>query len=222
MELYVQKLWDRNDKGRNKKMIDDNFLEFSMNKICTFLLWVLGWKIDIEGNLSDKNVIAVMPHTSYWDGFIGFLAMRKLEINYKTLSAEWLFFFPMKYIMKYLMRASPVKKGALSSLRASINLLKENDKVSLIVCPEGQLKATDDWGMGFYYIAKKANVNIAFAIFDYEVKKISIVEYTNIDTMSENDILITIKRLCNQYPCYGKHNNEFKLPKLKNNDSKRV
>lgn len=193
-----------------------------MKKICRLLLGLMGWEVTLESNLSEKNVIAVLPHTSYWDGIIGFLVMKALGINYKTLAAEWLFFFPMKYVMKYLMHASPVKKGALSSIRASINLFKENDSMSLIVCPEGQLKATDDWGMGFYYIAKKANVNIAFAIFDYEVKKISIVEYTNIGTMSENDILMTIKRLCNQYPCYGKHNNEFKLPKLKNNDSKRV
>lgn len=186
-----------------------------MNKICTFLLWVLGWKINIEGSLSDKNVIAVMPHTSYWDGFIGFLAMRKLGINYKTLSAEWLFFFPMKYVMKYLMHASPVKKGALSSLRVSINLLKGNDKVSLIVCPEGQLKATDEWGMGFYYIAKKANVNIAFSIFDYKQKKISICEITNVNEFSEEDIIITIQRLCNAFPCYAKYPEEFKLPKIK-------
>ena len=185
-----------------------------INWISKILFKLSGWKINIEGTLSDKNVIAVMPHTSYWDGIIGFLAMRTLGINYKTLSAEWLFFFPMKYVMKYLMHASPVKKGALSSLRTSINLFKGNDKVSLIICPEGRLKATDKWGMGFYYIAKKAKVNIAYAIFDYKQKLISITELVNVEKMSEEDVIMWTRRICNDFPCRGKYPEKFLLPKI--------
>lgn len=191
-----------------------------INWISKILFKWSGWRINIEGSLSDKNVIAVMPHTSYWDGIIGFLAMRTLGINYKTLSAEWLFFFPMKYVMKHLMHASPVKGGTLSSLRTSINLFKENDKISLIICPEGQLKATDKWGMGFYYIAKKANVNIAYAIFDYRQKLISITEVTNIDKLSEEDIIIFTKRMCNRFPCMAKYPDKFLLPKIDKNKTK--
>lgn len=184
------------------------------NRICGFIFNLSGWKIDMKNNLSDKNVVAVLPHTSYWDGVIGFLAMRKLDINYKTLSASWLFFFPMKYIMKYFMHASPVKSGTLSSIRASINLFKENDKISLIICPEGHLRAVDEWSMGFHYIAKKANVNIVFAIFDYKQKLITIEEITNVSEMSDKDMAVTIMRLCKNYPCVAKYPNKFKLPKL--------
>lgn len=189
-------------------------LKKMFNSICKFLFRLIGWKIKIEGSLSDKNVIAVLPHTSYIDGVIGFFAMRSLGINYKTLSASWLFFFPMKYIMKYLMHASPVKNGTLSSIRESINLFNSNDKMSLIICPEGHLKAVSKWSMGFHYIAKKANVNVAFAIFDYKQKLISIVEITNVDKMSDMDMAAMIRRLCNEYPCMAKYPDKFKLPKL--------
>lgn len=175
-----------------------------------FILKLLGWKIIQETSISKRSVVAVLPHTSYWDGILGFLAMRALKINYVTLAASWLFYWPLKYVMKYFMHAIPVKPNGSSAYKASLNAFKNNDDINLIICPEGTLNPVDKWPNGFFRIAKASKVNIDFAIFNYYTKTIYIISF-DITNMDEDDIWLHIQRLCNNY-AYAKYPEKFKLP----------
>lgn len=175
------------------------------------ILSLLGWQI--KDSLSKRSVVAVFPHTSYLDGVIGFLAMRAMRSNYKVMSAEWLFFWPFKYVMKYLLHAFPVGPGSSNAITKSVNLLKQED-CNLIICPEGQLAATDKWNPGFYIIAKKANVPIDVALLNYKDKTIHIVNYPKnyLDA-------IDCKKLFTTFSTIGslaapKHPHKFKFPKV--------
>ena len=178
--------------------------------IYKLLLKLLGWKV--VRNISKHSVIAMFPHTSYWDGIIGFLVMRSMKLNYKVMSAEWLFFWPFKYVMRYLLHAFPVGPKSSNAITKSVNLLKQ-EKCNLIICPEGQLAATDKWNMGFYIIAKKANVGIDLVVFNYNIKTINIFSYPAYNLPDGKTILKEINSISKRF-AYPKYVEKFKLSKV--------
>lgn len=176
------------------------------------ILKLIGWKIVINNNPHKSSVVAVFPHTSFLEGVIGFIAMKMLNIKFKVISAEWLFFFPFKYIMKYVLHAFPVGKNSRNAITKSSMLFNDNPDMHLIICPEGRLRAIDKWPMGFYLIAKRANVDIDVAIFNYKDK---IIYVDNIKDMSTKEsVLKEIHDLSNKY-AYAKYPEKYKLPKIK-------
>lgn len=140
----------------------------------SLLLKILGWKIYGEFLLSPRSVIAVAPHTSYMDGVIGFIAMKARKIRFRAISAERLFFFPFKYVMRFAMNAIPRGPRSGNSIRVATKMFKENGDVNLVICPEGHLKAVDKWSKGFYVIAKMADVPINVAVLNFKKKEIHI------------------------------------------------
>lgn len=186
-----------------------------MNILSKILLFIFGWKILHKDRIYKKSVVAVFPHTSYWDGVIGYIALKSLKCNYKVLSAEWLFFWPMKYIMKYILHAFPVGKHSGNAITTSLDIFRTHDKANLIICPEGQLDPTDKWNMGFYIIAKKAQVPINIVVFDYKRKQIYI---DNISVELLNDMSITgIMKYINEFNisyAYAKHPEKFLKHKI--------
>lgn len=183
-----------------------------MKSIFAFILTCLGWKIKGHYVHSKKSVMAVIPHTSYWDGVIGYIAMRSMGINFAVLSAEWLFFWPFKYIMKYVLHAFPVGKRSGNAIAKSLKILKEHDKINLVICPEGQLAATDKWNPGFFIIAKRANVPIDVVVFDYHHKYIYITTY-DITKMDKDLMLAWMCRDAKEHAC-AKHKDKFLLHKF--------
>ena len=137
----------------------------------SLLLKILGWKIYGENFISPRSVIAVAPHTSYLDGVIGFIAMKAMKIRFRTISAERLFFFPFKYVMKFALNAIPCGPHSGNSIRVATRMFKENGDVNLVICPEGHLKAVDKWSKDFYVIAKMSCVPINIAVLNFKKRK---------------------------------------------------
>ena len=140
----------------------------------SLLLKILGWKICGEFLLSPRSVIAVAPHTSYLDGVIGFIAIKAMKIRFRTISAERLFFFPFKYVMRFVMNAIPRGPRSGNSIRVATKMFKENGDVNLVICAEGHLKAVEKWSKGFYVIAKMSCVPINIVVLNFKKKEIHI------------------------------------------------
>ena len=125
------------------------------------MIWVLGWNVLIsKERISKKSVIVVAPHTSFIDGVIGWLALNAVGIKYRCISAEWLFFFPMKYIMCGLLNAILCGKKSGNSITVVCKALASEDGMHVVICIEGHLKADDEWGGGFFIMAKRAKCPI--------------------------------------------------------------
>ena len=121
------------------------------------MIWLLGWNVLIsKERLNKKSVIVVAPHTSFIDGVIGWLALNAVGIKYRCISAEWLFFFPMKYIMRGMLNAIPCGKKSGNSITVACKALEAEDDMHVVICPEGRLSAVDKWSGGFFIIAKNA------------------------------------------------------------------
>jgi 1-acyl-sn-glycerol-3-phosphate acyltransferase len=120
-----------------------------------FFIWVTGWKIGgiypLPKEVREKCVVIAVPHTTNWDlpYTIAFMAMLQVKIRY-TIKKEWIF-FPMNLILSPLgaipIDRSPKVKGQerLSTTEAMIKLFDENDKLALVIPPEGTRSLRTEW-----------------------------------------------------------------------------
>ena len=172
------------------------------------LINVLGWKITGDFPNIPKSVIIFAPHTSYCDGLYGKLYMMTLGIHYKFLSKKEYFKFPLNLFFKAY-GSIPVDKN-YNYIRHIVELFNDHSQLHIILSPEGQLKKTERWKKGFYYMATGAGVPIVVGYIDYKRKEIGIKGViTNI-----SDYQATIDTINDLYQgVKGKYPEKFSLDK---------
>ena len=134
---------------------------------------LFGWKVvgDIDDNIKKCIVIAV-PHTSWWDFFLGIFSRAILEKEINYVGKKELFVFPFGYFFKWT-GGTPLNRQAKENKVDSIARIFESKEVfRLAIAPEGTRKKVSEWKTGFYYIALKANVPILPVAFDYGKKEV--------------------------------------------------
>jgi 1-acyl-sn-glycerol-3-phosphate acyltransferase len=134
---------------------------------------VLGWKVinDLDANIK-KCVIIAVPHTSWWDFFLGIFSRAILELEINYVAKKELFIFPFGYFFKWT-GGTPLNRKAKENKVDTIARIFDSKKVfRLAIAPEGTRKKVSEWKTGFYYIAIKANVPIVPVAFDYVKKEV--------------------------------------------------
>lgn len=146
-------------------------------KISRWILKIVGWKTVFSIDKISKSVICVAPHTSNWDFFIGKLyysAVGGGKVSF-LMKKSW-FFFPVGNILKAI-GGVPIDRSKRNSTTAQmVDEFNKRDVFRLAITPEGTRKLNENWKMGFYYIAKGANVPIELAYIDYKKKEAGITE----------------------------------------------
>ena len=144
-----------------------------IKSFCSFLLYrVMGWKAEIAIPLSEKYIIALAPHTSNLDFFIGLLYSRANGFRSDFLMKKEWFFWPLGLFM-HKIGGIPVyrsKKMSMTDQLAEIAIKRKT--FHLAITPEGTRSHAEEWKKGFYYIALKANLPIFLYGLDYSNKKI--------------------------------------------------
>lgn len=190
-----------------------------MRTFCKIIIRLLGWKILIsKERLSKKSVIVVAPHTSFIDGVIGWLALNAIGIKYRCISAEWLFFFPMKYIMRGLLNAIPCGKKSGNSITVAYKALASEDDMHVVICPEGHLRAVDEWGCGFSIMAKRAKCPINVVEINYKDKEIKMccsMDESFVEQCSIEDAMAVLRTAYKNSGGRAKYPEKFLLPKKK-------
>jgi len=143
--------------------------------IASLILKLFGWKTSFDPIKGiDKCVIIAAPHTSNWDFPYTIFAFWKYGIPYS--------FFIKDSYTKSFMGGILRSMGAIGVDRSkggnlvdyASDLLKNRDKLMLIVPAEGTRSYTEKWKTGFYHIAKNAEVPIALGFLDFKTKEIGI------------------------------------------------
>lgn len=140
------------------------------------LLWLFGWKVD-EQHIPAEAVRCVMiaaPHTSNWDLWYARLAFFIMGIPLKfTIKREWMV-FPLNLLIGPLggigidrRSRREGRKDMGSYIAMMANLFNKRDRLALLVTPEGTRSKRTEWKMGFYHVAKKANVPVCLGYLDY-------------------------------------------------------
>lgn len=137
-----------------------------------------GWKMDPNTfKLKDQYqrcVLIAAPHTSNWDSVMAFAGLDIMGV-------------PLRYTVKKELNKPILGKileemGALwidrsrkgmsrkSMVDVMVELFAQNERIALIVTPEGTRSAVNTWKSGFFHVAERAGVPIALGFVDYENK----------------------------------------------------
>lgn len=165
--------------------------------IGSFALWLMGWKIELQGDLKILNrcVLVVAPHTTNWEFVLGILAYWKMEKPIKLIIKD----AHTKAWYGWLVR----KLGGIGINRSQRNHLIEfvtelfkKEDFSLVVTPEGTRSKVNKWRMGFYHIALSAQVPIVLGAGDFKKKMIYIgktISLEDLQTLPQEQIMEKIQ-----------------------------
>lgn len=141
------------------------------------LLALAGWRVDVVPPPGPKCVIAVYPHTSNWDFFVGYLAKLAAGLPVHFVGKHTIFRWPLGPVLRR-MGGIPVDRGAPAGLLPQ--LLREMEArpwMWLAIAPEGTRAKVDRWKSGFYRLAVAAKVPIGLAYIDYAARVVGLTTY---------------------------------------------
>jgi len=133
-----------------------------------FVLAALGWDFDsMDPPNIPKFVLVVAPHTSNWDGIIGFTALFAMGVRIHWMGKHTLFKGALGKFMTWL-GGIPIERDAHHGMVGqSVEEFKSREQFILAITPEGTRRKVDHWKSGFYFIAQQAQVPIVTAFIDY-------------------------------------------------------
>ena len=142
----------------------------ALRKLSKFYLRALGWQV--VGQLPDlpKFIIIGAPHTSNWD-FVMFLALvfiLKGDLHY--MGKKELFYWPYGWFF-YWCGGLPVDRSKPHGLvEQTVQAIHAVDRFQMVITPEGTRSKVGKWKLGFYHIAKKADIPVVTGYVDSVTK----------------------------------------------------
>jgi 1-acyl-sn-glycerol-3-phosphate acyltransferase len=134
---------------------------------------LLGWKV--KGTIASKLkkcVLIAVPHTSWWDFFLGIFTRGILNIEINYVAKKELFVFPFFYFFRWTGGRPLNRQKNENKVDSIAAVFLKNEVFRLAIAPEGTRKKVDQWKTGFYYMAIKAGVPIIPVAFDYGKKEV--------------------------------------------------
>jgi len=163
-----------------------------MHKFSSWILKLFGWRIinDIPPDLK-KFIVAVAPHTSWKDFFLGLFVRSAIGLKAHYLAKRELFDSPIGFFIRWTGGKPVDRKQSTGLVDQVASLFNSHDQFAIALAPEGTRKKVSDLKTGFYYMARKANVPIIPCTFDYEHKTVHFLPpfYTTDDTEKDLDAL---------------------------------
>lgn len=137
------------------------------------VLWLMGWRI--AGAIPDlpKMVLIGAPHTSNRDGVIGLTTLVALGLNAGTMIKDSAFKGAMGPLLRWLGAIPINRRSPKGVVEQSVDAFSGNEKLLLLIAPEGTRHSAAEWKRGFYHIASGAGVPILPAAADYQRKVIT-------------------------------------------------
>ena len=148
---------------------------------------IIGWKVIGSLPVNKKYIIAVVPHSSYFDLIVAVLIRTYSGVKIKFIGKKELFNPVTAFFFRFL-GGIPVNRNKNTNLvDAVVNLFHTNKIQILAISPEGTRKKVNKWKTGFYYIALKAELPILMVSFDYDRKEVKINDKFNPTGNIESD-----------------------------------
>lgn len=136
---------------------------------------LLGWKVKGSFPPVKKCVLVGAPHTTNLDFILGMATFYKLKIPIRYLiKKDWVNVFGLGRVMKASGAIGVDRSVRKNLVDMMADLLKSEDRIALVVTPEGTRKLVRKWKTGFYYAALKANVPLVLSSLDYGKKETEI------------------------------------------------
>jgi len=138
------------------------------------LLRLVGWRISGEIANERKVVFAAAPHTSNWDFMVAMMAIVALGVKVSYLMKKEAFFWPFKGLFMAL-GGIPTDRSAAQDIVSQIcGWYEKEEKLWVIITPEGTRSRVEKWKTGFLRVAYEAKIPVALVAWDYPTKTIAI------------------------------------------------
>ena len=135
----------------------------------------MGWRY--VGGFADvpHQVLVAAPHTSNWDGIIGFAAAAACGVGFNVFAKRQLFVGPVGWLLR-LFGGVPVDRDQPGGLVGrAVARLRGAEPCTVAVTPEGTRGAVDRWKTGWHRMAVEADVPVAVAALDWGRRQVGIV-----------------------------------------------
>ncbi|MBK6932075.1 MAG: 1-acyl-sn-glycerol-3-phosphate acyltransferase [Saprospirales bacterium] len=145
-----------------------------LSVLSAFILKLWGWKITGRyPHEVPKLVLAVAPHTSNWDFPVGVLVNSACRIHANYVGKHTLFRWPFGIFFRWL-GGIPVDRTRIGSnfVSATVEAFKSQERMHLVIAPEGTRKKVPKLKTGVYQIARQAGVPIALCTFNWPEKEV--------------------------------------------------
>ena len=115
-------------------------------------------------------IVAVAPHTSWWDFPVGVLVNSGMRLRANFVGKHTLFSWPIGYLFRWLGGVPVDRRQKNNFVSATVEAFHQNERLHLVIAPEGTRKKVDKFKTGFYHIARLAGVPIVLTKFDWKNK----------------------------------------------------
>lgn len=172
--------------------------------IAKIVFWITGWKLDAPDELKKQalnTVTLAAPHTSNWDIVysLGAFWLMRMPVKFliKDFYMNWYFFG----FFKWLGGIGVNRKQRTNLVETSAGILRDTD-FNLMISAEGTRKRVDKWRIGFYHIAKQADVDISLGYLDYAKKSAGLLGVVKAGEMNTtlDEIEAQYKDVKGRYP----------------------
>ena len=148
-----------------------------------------GWTYEeLPEYWTGKHVVVGFPHTSNMDTVRAFAYMKIAKVKGHILIKSSWFIWPMSVFLKRI-GGLPVNRGkAIGTVNKLAEEFKKSDKFILSIVPEGTRKKVTKVKLGFWYIAKNADVSILCWFLDNKNKSVKWVGTITPGNSAEKDL----------------------------------
>lgn len=141
-------------------------------RLARWFLEASGWRVRGELPAAHKLILAVGPHTSNWDFFIGVAAMLALDIRIYWLGKHSIFRWPLAGLMRRL-GGIAVDRGNTQGVAEQIGgQLQAADEMILAITPEGTRRKVARLKTGFARIARAGDCPVLPVTLDFALREI--------------------------------------------------
>ncbi len=160
----------------------------------------MGWNYEgLPDYWTGKHVVVGFPHTSNMDTIRAFTYMKIAKVKGHILIKSSWFFWPMSFFLKQIGGLPVNREKAFGTVNRLTDEFKKNDKFILSIVPEGTRKKVKKVKLGFWHIAKSADVSILCWFLDNKNKTAKWVGAINPGNSAEEDL----EKIRNFYKKHG-------------------
>jgi len=188
--------------------------------LAKFVNFITGWHVHVPEEFRLKKAVMIAaPHTSNWDLIHALPGLWLGDYRPRFFIKDDFKKVPIiNWLLKWLGAIWVNRKKRNNLIEHSVEMLNREKELILLVPAEGTRKAVPRWKLGFYHIAKQANLPILLSYLDYKKKEAGVGKIIYPSDDFEKDMLEIESFYKNITPKYPEKYNQQIFIRRKNED----
>jgi 1-acyl-sn-glycerol-3-phosphate acyltransferase len=167
-------------------------VQFKGQAWASWVLKLIGWRVDFQGLPTLQGVAIVYPHTSNWDFMTAMLCKWTMGLPVHFWGKDSLFKVPLFGRWVSWIGGVPIDRSSPRGVVGEmLEVFAEHQRANkfmwLGLSPEGTRKRTEGWKSGFYQLALKSKLPLGVVRLDYKKKELKFEGFIQLTGDVETD-----------------------------------